>query len=195
MVIGRDINVVAGMCTLIGHMSGSSSLWSTNYFMSGALATVMGGVLTFIGGNNIGANLLQVQNGVMVNLGACKCVPKIVVPVMSIKHPWVLFSKPYESPPTLMCVYLKISFWLNYTDAGVLATIGYGYTTVKFVLFRNIAGQFGTGKCTHSQKDRQTKSIEAWVGACAFTYPGHNHQLICAHAHTYKTQLRVSPFK
>ena len=73
MVIGRDINVVAGTATLIGHCSGSSSLWSTNYFMTGALATVMGGVLTFIGGNNIGANLLQVQGGTMVNFGTCKC--------------------------------------------------------------------------------------------------------------------------
>ena len=73
IAMGRDINVVAGMCTLIGHNSASSSLWSVNYYMSGALAVVMGGVLTFVGGNNIGANLLQVQNGVMVNFGTCKC--------------------------------------------------------------------------------------------------------------------------
>lgn len=72
MVIGRDINVVAGSCTLIGHNTASASLWSVNYLMSGAIATVMGGVLTFVGGNNIGANWLQVQNGVMVNFGTCK---------------------------------------------------------------------------------------------------------------------------
>ncbi len=72
MVIGRDINVVAGMITLIGHCSASSSLWSVNYFMTGALGTVMSGVLTFIGGNNIGANWMQVQGGHLVNIGTCK---------------------------------------------------------------------------------------------------------------------------
>jgi len=72
MVIGRDINVVAGMCTLIGHCSASASLWSVNYFMTGAIATVMSGTLTFIGGNNIGANWMQVQAGHMVNFGTCK---------------------------------------------------------------------------------------------------------------------------
>ncbi len=77
MVIGRDINVVAGMCTLIGHCSASASLWSVNYFMTGAIATVMSGTLTFIGGNNIGANWMQVQGGHMVNFGTCKC-PRIV---------------------------------------------------------------------------------------------------------------------
>ena len=71
VVIGRDINVVAGMCTLIGHNTASASLWSVNYFMTGTIATVMGGVLTFIGGNNIGANWLQVQSGSMVNFGTC----------------------------------------------------------------------------------------------------------------------------
>ena len=32
------------------------------------------------------------------------------------------------------------------TVAGTLVTIGYGYTTVKGMLCRNIAGQFGTSK-------------------------------------------------
>jgi hypothetical protein len=79
MVMGRDINVVAGGCTLIGHNTASASLWSVNYLMSGTIATVMGGVLTFIGGNNIGANLLQVQNGFMVNFGTCKCWAKTII--------------------------------------------------------------------------------------------------------------------
>ena len=72
MVIGRDINVVAGFCTLIGHNTASASLWSVNYFQSGSLATVMGGALTYLGGNNIGANLMQLQCGVMSNFGTCK---------------------------------------------------------------------------------------------------------------------------
>jgi len=72
MVIGRDINVVAGMCTLIGHNTGSSSLWSVNYFIAGAIGLVMGGTLTLVGGNNIGANLLQCQSGMMVNIGSSK---------------------------------------------------------------------------------------------------------------------------
>jgi len=72
MVIGRDINVVAGMCTLIGHNTASASLWSVNYFIVGTLGLAMGGTLTFVGGNNIGANLLQVQGGVMSNFGTRK---------------------------------------------------------------------------------------------------------------------------
>lgn len=83
MVIGRDINVVAGMCTLIGHNTASASLWSVNYFMTGAIATVMGGVLTMIGGNNIGANWLQVQCGTMVNFGTCKLPRNIDMPFYS----------------------------------------------------------------------------------------------------------------
>ncbi|KAM3567454.1 hypothetical protein VYU27_010400, partial [Nannochloropsis oceanica] len=99
MVIGRDINVVAGMCTLIGHNTASASLWSVNYFIVGTLGLAMGGTLTFVGGNNIGANLLQLQAGVMSNFG---------------------------------------------TLAGSLVTVGYGYTSVKGMLLRFVAGQFGT---------------------------------------------------
>ena len=72
MVIGRDYCVVAGSLTLIGQNTASASLWSVNYFMTGTIATVMGGLMTFIGGNNIGANWLQVQSGAMVNFGTCK---------------------------------------------------------------------------------------------------------------------------
>ena len=81
MVIGRDMNVVAGMLTLVGHCSASASLWSVNYFMTGALGTVMSGVMTFIGGNNIGANWLQVQAGAMVNFGTCKLPRNIEMPL------------------------------------------------------------------------------------------------------------------
>lgn len=72
MVIGRDINVMAGFCTLIGHNTASASLWSVNYFIAGTLALAMGGALTYLGGNNIGANLLQFQCGVMSNFGTSK---------------------------------------------------------------------------------------------------------------------------
>jgi len=72
MVLGRDINVVAGVCTLISYSTASASLWSVNYFISGTIALVMGGTLTFVGGNNIGANFLECQSGIMANIGTCK---------------------------------------------------------------------------------------------------------------------------
>jgi hypothetical protein len=51
--------------------------------MSGAIATVMGGMLTIIGGNNVGANLMQVQAGAMVNFGTCKLPRNIDMPFQS----------------------------------------------------------------------------------------------------------------
>ena len=139
MVIGRDINVVAGMCTLIGHNTASASLWSVNYFISGSLALVMGGVLTMIGGNNIGANFMQVQAGTMVNFGTCKLSRNIDMPFYSQSYCGFIMNSPF--PPYFEC-----------TVAGTLVTIGYGYTSVKGLLFRNVAGQFGTSKFENRKK-------------------------------------------
>jgi hypothetical protein len=38
------------------------------------------------------------------------------------------------------------------TVAGTLVTIGYGYTTVKGILFRNIIGQWGASKFETGKK-------------------------------------------
>lgn len=72
MVIGRDINVVAGFATLVGHITYAGNLWSCNYFISGSIALVMGGVLTMVGGNTINSNLMQVQIGWVCQLGTCE---------------------------------------------------------------------------------------------------------------------------
>jgi len=46
-------------------------------------------------------------------------------------------------------------FEFEHTVAGSLVTVGYGYTSVKGMLLRFVAGQFGTGKikltCTITQ--------------------------------------------
>lgn len=70
MVIGRDVNVVAGFATLLGHYTYAGNLFSVNLFISGAIALVMGGVLTMVGGNTINSNLMQVQIGVVCQIGA-----------------------------------------------------------------------------------------------------------------------------
>lgn len=72
MVIGRDINVVAGFATLVAHYTYAGNLYSVNYFISGAIGLVMGGVLTMVGGNTINSNLMQVQLGWCCQLGTCK---------------------------------------------------------------------------------------------------------------------------
>ena len=70
MVIGRDINVVAGFATLVAHYTYAGNLFSVNLFISGAIALVMGGVLTMVGGNTINSNLMQVQVGLVCQIGA-----------------------------------------------------------------------------------------------------------------------------
>jgi len=98
MVIGRDINVVAGFATLVAHYTYASNLFSTNFWISGAIALVMGGALTMVGGNTVNSNLMQVQLGWCCQLG---------------------------------------SYF------GVMATIGWGYTSTNGLLFRQNGGQFG----------------------------------------------------
>ena len=72
MVVGRDINVVAGFATLVAHYTYAGNLWSCNFFISGSIALVMGGVLTMVGGNTINSNMMQVQIGWCCQLGTCK---------------------------------------------------------------------------------------------------------------------------
>ena len=98
VIIGRDITVVAGYCVVTGHYTYSGALWTSSFFVSGSLGLVMGGVLLFVGGNNVGANLMQFQIGWSCILG---------------------------------------------TYGGVLATIGWQYTSTNGVLFRSNGGQFG----------------------------------------------------
>ena len=74
MVIGRDINVVAGFATNVAHYTYAGNLFSVNYFISGAISLVMGGVLTMVGGNTINSNLMQVQLGWSCQLGTCKSI-------------------------------------------------------------------------------------------------------------------------
>ncbi len=69
MVIGRDITVVAGYALLTGHFTYSGALWTSTYWVSGALGLAMGGVILFVGGHNVGANLLQLQLGWSCILG------------------------------------------------------------------------------------------------------------------------------
>lgn len=72
MVIGRDINVVAGFATLVAHYTYAGNLYSVNLFISGSIALVMGGVLTMVGGNTVNSNLMQVQIGWCCQIGSCE---------------------------------------------------------------------------------------------------------------------------
>ena len=91
MVIGRDINMVAGMATLVAHFTYASNLYSTNFFISGAIALVMGGALTMVGGNTINSNLMQLQIGWSCQLGGCKweCVCVCVCVCVDVMVRWV----------------------------------------------------------------------------------------------------------
>lgn len=98
MLIGRDINVVAGYAVVTGHMTCSAALWTTSFWSTGSLGMAMGGVIVFVGGSNVGANLMQVQVG------------------------WACILGSY---------------------GGVMATIGWQYTSTNGVLLRMNGGQFG----------------------------------------------------
>jgi len=69
LVIGRDTNVVAGFATLVAHYTYASNLFSTNFWISGAICLVMGGALTMVGGNTVNSHLMQVQLGWCCQLG------------------------------------------------------------------------------------------------------------------------------